>query len=94
MIQTATTCGFWFRSQLHYQLSQTLCSLMAALAYISAFSALVWISNCTWRLLKQTWLSQKTQLSFQASPVSIDVEMGEILTGWTRQTDRQLFSFI
>ena len=35
----------WFRSQLHYQLSQTLCSLMTTLAYTTAFCALLWMNT-------------------------------------------------
>ena len=35
------TQNFWFRSQLHHQLSKTVSSLMAALAYTSGFCALV-----------------------------------------------------
>ena len=49
----------WFKSQLHYQLSQTLRSLMAVLAYTSAFCALVWMSNHTCRLLKVNFVILK-----------------------------------
>ena len=42
----------WFRSQFHYQLSQTLCSLMAVLAYTTAVCALVWMNTGMFRLMK------------------------------------------
>ena len=87
-------CGFWFRSRLYYQLSQTLHSLIAVLAYTGAFSALVRMSYHTCRLLKYTSPSQKTQLSFRASLVSIDADTAEISTGRSRQTDRWLSFYI
>ena len=51
-IQTHITCNFWFSSHLHYQPSQTLLSLMAVLAYTSAFCVLMWMSYGMCRLLK------------------------------------------
>ena len=50
--ELSSTCGFWFRSQMHYQLHLTLRSLMAVLAYTGAFCTLVWTTKRTFRLLK------------------------------------------
>ena len=69
--ELGTTCGFWFRSQMLYQLRQTLRSLMAVLAYTSAFSALVWMTKCTWRLLK-TYLVVSEDSAFISSKSSFN----------------------
>ena len=50
--ELGTTCGFGFRSQVHYQLSQSLHTLMAVLAYTSAFCTLVWMTKRMFRLFK------------------------------------------
>ena len=57
---------------LHYQLNQTLRTLLAVLAYISAFCLLVLMNICTFRLAKYTLWSQETQPLFGASPVLND----------------------
>ena len=60
---------------------------MAVLAYISAFCAIVWMTKHTCRLLKHMWCSQKTQLSFQASSISIDADTADYIGVMDRQTD-------
>ena len=52
LLQHRIELGFLIRSQLHYQLSQTLSSLMAVLAYTSGFSALMWMNTEVFRLTK------------------------------------------
>ena len=42
----------WFRSQLHYQLSQTIRTLMAVLTYTTAFCTLIWMNIGIFRLIK------------------------------------------
>ena len=42
----------WFRSQLHYQLSQTMHTLMAVLAYTTTFCTLIWMNTGMFRLIK------------------------------------------
>ena len=55
-----------------------LTQFMAVLAHTTAFCALVWMNTGTFRLMKITLRSQKTQLSFRASLISIDADMAEI----------------
>ena len=64
---------------------------MAVLAYTSTFCALVWMNNHTCRLLKYISSFHKTQLSLQASLVSIDADMAEILMRRSRQMTFQLY---
>ena len=88
----STTCGCGFRSQVLYQLRQTLCSLLAVLAYASAFSALMWTTKCTWRLLK-TYLV----VSEDSACISSKSGFNPCRHGWdigvTVRTDRQTDGF-
>ena len=58
---------------------------MDVLAYTTGFNALVWMNTDVLRLIKYTLRSQKTQLSFQTSPISITADTTEITV---RQLDR------
>ena len=71
------TRGLWFRSQLHYQLSQTLCSLVAVFAYNIAFCALVSMNTDTFRLIKIYSEVPEDSALFKASPISIDADTAE-----------------
>ena len=60
---------------------------MAVLAYTIGFSLLMWMNTEEFRLIKYTLRSQKTQLSFWASPILVAADTAEI-PAW--QSDGQM----
>ena len=91
---TESNSGFFDWSQLHYQLSQTLRSLMAVVAYTSGFSALVWMNTGMFRL-SNIYLEVPKDSAFISNKSCFDRCWHGWDTGVTvRQTDRWLFSFI
>ena len=89
--------GFLIWSQLHYQLNQTLRSLIAVLAYTIGFSALVLMNTGAFRLKNILWGPRRLSFDFEQVPFqSLQTRLRYLRDSHTDgQTDgKTVFSFI